>query len=64
MRGIFLVGCLGGIGFTMAIFIGNLAFTSPVLLGEAKLAILTGSTVSGILGLVVGRLVLRRVDAH
>ena len=44
------IGCLAGIGFTMALFIGSLAFTSPALNDEAKLAILVGSAISGSLG--------------
>jgi Na+:H+ antiporter, NhaA family len=44
-------GMLGGIGFTMAIFIANLAFeTSPTNLEHAKLAILVASTISAIAG--------------
>lgn len=45
-------GCLGGIGFTMALFISNLAFAnSTVHLDDAKLGILSASVVSTILGL-------------
>ncbi|MET0985843.1 MAG: Na+/H+ antiporter NhaA [Steroidobacteraceae bacterium] len=58
MGGLLLVGCLGGIGFTMAIFIANLAFASPALLAQAKLAILMGSATSGVVGLIVGWVVL------
>ena len=58
MGGLLLVGCLGGIGFTMAIFIANLAFASPVLLAQAKLAILAASAVSGVVVLMVGWVVL------
>ena len=44
-------GCLGGIGFTMALFIASLAFLSePKLLDEAKIGILAGSAVSALLG--------------
>ena len=42
-------GCLGGIGFTMSLFIAGLAFTGR-LLEEAKIGILTGSTVAAGLG--------------
>lgn len=45
--------CLGGVGFTMAIFIGELAFTSEALIAEAKLAILVTSLASGIFGYLV-----------
>ncbi|MGZ5304237.1 MAG: Na+/H+ antiporter NhaA, partial [Bacteroidia bacterium] len=47
------VALLGGIGFTMSIFIANLAFTDPAFLPEAKLAILAGSLVSSIAGIIV-----------
>ncbi len=44
-------GMLGGIGFTMAIFIANLAYKNdPVNLEHAKLAILAGSSIAAIAG--------------
>lgn len=43
-------GLIAGVGFTMAIFISNLAFTDPVLTNSAKIGILIGSFVAGILG--------------
>jgi NhaA family Na+:H+ antiporter len=47
-------GMLGGIGFTMAIFIANLAYdTDPVNLEHAKLAILVASTISAVGGAVI-----------
>jgi Na+:H+ antiporter, NhaA family len=58
-RGIFVVGCVGGIGFTMALFIAELAFRDPVYLGVAKLAVLVGSAAAGILGVAAGALLLR-----
>src|SRR5690606_41799774 len=51
-----LVGCLGGIGFTMSIFIANLAFVDGQLLAAAKSGVLLGSLTAGIVGLIVGRL--------
>ena len=47
---------LGGIGFTMSLFISSLSFTSHEFIGYSKLGILVGSVFSGILGLVVLRL--------
>jgi NhaA family Na+:H+ antiporter len=41
---------LAGIGFTMALFIGNAAFEDPATLDAAKLGILAASLLSGILG--------------
>jgi NhaA family Na+:H+ antiporter len=44
-------GMLGGIGFTMSIFIANLAFpTQPALINSSKMAILLGSFASALLG--------------
>lgn len=47
---IFGVGLLGGIGFTMSIFVSMLSFSDPLLIEEAKLAILTASILAGLLG--------------
>jgi NhaA family Na+:H+ antiporter len=44
------VGMLGGIGFTMALFVGELAFGEGSLLDSAKLGIVTASLLSGVLG--------------
>ncbi|HWV31555.1 MAG TPA: Na+/H+ antiporter NhaA [Dyadobacter sp.] len=45
------VGMLGGIGFTMSVFIALLSFPGEALiLAEAKFSILTGSILSGVLG--------------
>lgn len=55
---ILLVGLVGGIGFTMALFVAQLAFPVGSLLDASKLAILCASTFTAILALVVGRLVL------
>lgn len=59
-RGLLLIGLTGGIGFTMALFIANLAFQDPVRLGVAKLAVLMGSLVAGVLGFAVGVFLLPR----
>ena len=52
-----LHGCawFGGIGFTMALFIANLAFDGTPMLDSAKVGILTASTVAGIIGGVIVR---------
>ncbi|WP_272700793.1 Na+/H+ antiporter NhaA [Desulfovibrio sp. Fe33] len=48
--------CLAGVGFTMSIFIGNLAFEEGTnLVALAKIAILFASLVSGVLGYLVLR---------
>ena len=38
------------IGFTMSLFIGNLAFASPEQVDAVKLGVLSGSTVAAIAG--------------
>jgi NhaA family Na+:H+ antiporter len=59
-----VVGAVGGIGFTMALFIAQLAFADPARLGIAKLAVLLGSLIAGVGGLVAGMVLLpKRLEA-
>lgn len=46
-------GCLAGIGFTMSIFISELAYTDEIFINQAKVGILIASVVSGLIGAVV-----------
>lgn len=48
-------GILGGIGFTMALFIAHLAFGDGAHLAEAKIGVLSGSLAAGLTGLAVLR---------
>lgn len=50
---IYAAAILAGIGFTMSLFIANLAFSSPELLDTAKVGILSGSLISGIVGFLI-----------
>ncbi|MEJ2430024.1 MAG: Na+/H+ antiporter NhaA, partial [Deltaproteobacteria bacterium] len=45
-------GMLGGIGFTMSLFVSGLSFVSPELLNSAKFGILSGSILAASAGLV------------
>jgi NhaA family Na+:H+ antiporter len=50
------VSFLAGVGFTMSIFIANLAFKgNPALLDSAKVGILIGSLVAGLTGYLILR---------
>lgn len=44
------LACLTGIGFTMSLFIGNLAFVDPDQIETVKLGVISGSLISGLLG--------------
>ena len=50
---VFGAGCLAGIGFTMSLFISDLAFDNEALIATAKIGILAASLASGILGYIV-----------
>lgn len=52
-RQIFGIGILGGIGFTMSIFITSLAFGLSPLVTDAKVGIFVASLLAGILGYLV-----------
>lgn len=50
--------CLAGIGFTMSIFIDELAFKDPAIIDEAKVGVLMASLIAGILGYTVLKMTL------
>jgi NhaA family Na+:H+ antiporter len=54
-RSVYGASWLAGIGFTMSLFIAGLAFADPILVSIAKVGILVGSLICG----VVGYLLLR-----
>lgn len=58
-KNIFGAGILGGIGFTMSIFITLLAFDNEVDIINSKIAILIASTVAAITGFIVLKLTLK-----
>lgn len=47
------VSCLAGIGFTMSLFVTNLAFTNPEFITESKVGILSASLLSALLGAAI-----------
>jgi NhaA family Na+:H+ antiporter len=58
MRHLVVLGMVAGVGFTMALFVAQLAFTDPRLLDAAKLGVLGASAGAAVLGLVLGRFIL------
>lgn len=58
-KAIFGVGLLGGIGFTMSIFITLLAFDNETIINNSKFIILISSLTAGILGLLTLKLTLK-----
>ena len=46
-------GCLAGIGFTMSIFISELAYTDELFIDQAKVGILFASLAAGVIGAIV-----------
>jgi len=61
-RHILGVSFIAGIGFTMAIFIAGLAFTShPEYISSAKIGILLGSLISAIIGFLILRFTTKEI---
>ncbi len=58
-RHVYGTAALGGIGFTMSLFIGSLAFVDPGRMEVVKVGILSASVASGLLGWLVLRGCLR-----
>jgi NhaA family Na+:H+ antiporter len=54
------VGFLGGIGFTMSIFIALLAFDNETIINNAKFVILISSLIAGLIGFISLKLTLRQ----
>ena len=52
------VSFLGGLGFTMSLFIANLAYVDDNLISAAKMGIIIGSLVAGVLGYLILRFTL------
>lgn len=54
-RQVYGLSLIAGIGFTMSLFIGNLAFTTPEQLAAVKLGVLSGSLISALGGIFLLR---------
>ena len=57
-RHLLVLGLVAGVGFTMSLFIAELAFPGAALLAEAKLGVLIASAAAASIALLVGRLIL------
>ena len=60
MSMLWAVSCLGGIGFTMSIFITNLAFNDSSVVDMGKIAVLIASVVAATVGIVAINIVSRK----
>ncbi|GIU84761.1 MAG: Na(+)/H(+) antiporter NhaA [Acidimicrobiales bacterium] len=56
------VAAAGGIGFTVALFVANLAFSDPNVVDQAKVGIFAGSLLSGVVAYSLLRVATRNVS--
>lgn len=63
-RHIYGVACLTGVGFTMSLFIGSLAFGADETMNAVRLGVICGSVVSGLLGYMVLRAASKEPIKH
>lgn len=63
LRHVIILGVVAGVGFTMALFIAQLAFPDPGFLSAAKMGVLLASAAAAVLSLVLGRLLLHPFPA-
>lgn len=55
-----ITGLMGGVGFTMSLFITNLSFSEQAYIDASKIGILLGSTIAGFLGYVLLKSTLKK----
>lgn len=63
LRQLVVLGVVAGVGFTMSLFVAQLAFTDLRLLAAAKLGVILASVGAAVLALVMGRVLLSPVGA-
>lgn len=61
---ILAIGIIAGIGFTMSIFISNLAFADQGMTDASKTAVMLASCIAGIAGYFLMGSLFRKKDAH
>ena len=63
-RGVWAIGLVAGIGFTVALFVGDLAYSDPDLLRDSKIGIIAAFAIAGPLAFLGFRLLPKaeRVD--
>jgi NhaA family Na+:H+ antiporter len=64
MRTIVGLGALAGIGFTVSLFITELAFRESLFADEAKIGIFAGSAIAGIVGFLILRAMHTPEELH
>ena len=57
-------GIIGGVGFTVSLFITGLAFSDPLLIEQAKVGVLAASLLAAIGGYLFLRMVSRASQPH
>ncbi len=60
-RGVWAIGLVAGIGFTVALFVGDLAYSDPDLLRDSKIGIIAAFAIAGPLAFL-GFLLLPRIE--
>lgn len=59
---LFAIGIVGGIGFTMSLFIDNLAFTNPEMIDMGKVAILITSMIAVVIGFIAVKITANKAE--
>lgn len=56
------IGCIAGVGFTMSLFVGSLAFADPAMAAPVRIGVYLGSTAAALAGLTLLMKVLPKVS--